>query len=250
MADDLSPSAREVHPTRFRIAYIILAVVVGAAVGTFIVLVGRGHNEQRSNWSEWQPDGSATQKTAQIANYVGHQYRLPSGRQLVLVIPGAPEIQNLPVEHVALVEGNNPSDFSLESANNSVMYQLCGLGQRCAIEEGTPSFARGTLLHREALELALYTFKYGDAESVVTLLPGRAGTSPSFALYLRKDDFEHALDRPLSRTLRPTADIQPGQLTRSENSVIQNIDLRHLYRYAFQQAPDGSAILVLSTPAP
>jgi hypothetical protein len=248
MADDLSPSAREVHPTRFRIAYIILAVVVGAAVGTFIVLVGRGNHEQRSSWSVWQPDGSSTQKTAQIANFVGRQYRLPSGRQLVVVIPGAPEIQNLPVQHVAFVEGNTP--FSLESVSNSVMYQLCGLGERCAIEEGTPSFARGALLHREALELSLYTFKYADADSVVTLLPGRAGTAPSYAVYLRKDDFKNALDRPLSRTLRPTADIKPGQLTRSETNTIQSLDLRHLYRYSFQQAPDGSAILVLSTPSP
>ncbi len=56
-----------------------------------------------------------------------------------------------------------------------VLYQLNGLGPNGSIMGGKPSRARLKLVHREALELALYTFRYlPDVEMVVTLLPAAA----------------------------------------------------------------------------
>ena len=47
-----------------------------------------------------------------------------------------------------------------------------GLGPNRSIKGGTPSETRLKVIHREALELALYTFRYlPDAESVMVLLP-------------------------------------------------------------------------------
>jgi hypothetical protein len=252
MAERLTspPPPREVHPIRFKLAYAALAVVLGAGVGTLIVLVGRGDEHQSSNWSGWQPDGSDTQKTREIAEHVGRQYRLPSGHQIVAVIPGPPKVGDIPIEHVAIANSDAPEDITLFGTDNSVVYQMCGLGRNCGIEEGTPSIERGYLLHREALELSLYSFKYAGADQVITLLPGRPEARPTYALFLRKDDFRQALDQPLSRTLRPTRTIEPNGVSPRESGLIRQIDLRHFYRYSFQQAPDGSGVLVLApTPA-
>ena len=55
---------------------------------------------------------------------------------------------------------------------NTVIYQLNGLGTNLSINIGEPSIERLKVLQREALELALYTFRYlPDVEGVVTLLP-------------------------------------------------------------------------------
>ena len=56
---------------------------------------------------------------------------------------------------------------------NTIAYDLCGRARRsdCAIA-GAPSANRLLLLRREALELALYTFKYiSGTENVVAILP-------------------------------------------------------------------------------
>ena len=53
-----------------------------------------------------------------------------------------------------------------------MVYKLNGLGPNGSIKGGTPSAARLQVIHREALELALYTFRYlPDVDMVVTLLP-------------------------------------------------------------------------------
>ena len=103
---------------------------------------------------------------------------------------------------------------------NSVMYNLCGVGQNCSIAEGQPSEARARLLRREALELALYTFKYvDDVDSVIALLPVNLGDpateedDTSTALFLEKKDFARQLRGPLDRTLtgRGEAEARSGR---------------------------------------
>ena len=66
-----------------------------------------------------------------------------------------------------------------------VLYRLDGLGPNGSILGGKASAARLKLVHREALELALYTFRYlPDVKQVVTLLPSppptksRSATTP------------------------------------------------------------------------
>ena len=52
------------------------------------------------------------------------------------------------------------------------MYSFCGLGTHCSIATGQPSQTRGQLVRREALETALYTFKYIPAiNSVIVFMP-------------------------------------------------------------------------------
>ena len=63
-------------------------------------------------------------------------------------------------------------DIDIVDASKSMQYVLCGLGESCSIAHGEASEARHMLLRRQALELALYTFKYVDGiESVAIFLP-------------------------------------------------------------------------------
>lgn len=251
MADRVSPAPepvqREIHPVRFKVVYALLAVVLGAAVGGLIVLVGRP-TSSTPTWSAWKPEGSPGERMRQIADHVGRQYRLPSGRQLVGVVASTARVGDIPVKYLAFEQGQTQADISVVSADSSVMFQLCGLGRNCAISEGKPSLARQYLIQRESLELALYTFKYADAKNVITLLPGKPGTRPAYALFLKKDDLKPALDRPLGRTIVPRPRVTQKALTESDSTLIRNLDERHLYQFSFQQAPDGSAVLVLSSP--
>jgi hypothetical protein len=250
------PSERplEPHGWRFRVAYALLAIALGAAVGAFIVLVGRNDNGNNRAWSQWQPEGSSLLKAREIANVVGAQYRLPSGQQLVAVIPRIPpavepSTQETPISHIALAQSAAPEDIQVFSTQNSVEYVLCGVGSRsgrCAIGEGKATVERARLLHRESLELALYTFKYIDGvDSVVTLQPPRPGADPSYALFFQKDDFKQELDNPLKMTLEGSSPFTTSDFPVAQQARVAQIVTPFLFRFSYQQAPDLSAVLVL-----
>ncbi len=95
----------------------------------------------------------------------------------------------------------------------TVAYNVCGLGtkQDCAMS-GTATTNRMLLLRREALELALYTFRYiGGAQNVVVVLPpghdtvtagGSSGVMPvTAALAFVRGQLAPWLQLPLNRTL-------------------------------------------------
>jgi hypothetical protein len=244
----------EPHGARFRVAYALLAIVLGAAVGAFIVLVGRGSSQASANWSGWQPAGSSFEQTRDIANVVGSQYRLPSGQQMVAVIPRMPpavepSTQETPISHIALAQSSSPEDIKVLSTENSVEYVLCGVGStsgRCAIGEGKATLPRARLLHRESLELALYTFKYVDGvDSVIALQPPRPGADPSFALFFQKDDFKEELDHPLKQTLEGSSPFTTTDFPVAQQARVAQIVSPFLFRFSYQQAADLSAVLVL-----
>jgi hypothetical protein len=93
------------------------------------------------------------------------------------------------------------------------MCDLHATGGDCAIKYGKPSPNRHQLLRREALELALYSFRYLGVNDVVVLLPPgqvakrKSGSvvkkgDPQALLFERdQSDISAALSRPLDRTL-------------------------------------------------
>jgi hypothetical protein len=243
----------EPHGARFRVAYALLAIVLGAAVGAFIVLMGRDGADS-VKWSQWQPQGSSFERTRDIASVVGSQYRLPSGQQLVAVIPRMPpavepSTQETPIAHIALAESSSPEEIKVFTTQNSVEYVLCGVGARsgrCAIGEGKATVERARLLHRESLELALYTFKYVDGvDSVVTLQPPRAGADPTFATFFQKDDFKEELEHPLRQTLEGSSPFTTSDFPVAQQARVAQIVTPFLFRFSYQQAPDLSAVMVL-----
>jgi hypothetical protein len=177
-----------------------LAALAGLAV--FIALPGGG-TDGGQKWSAWTPTTGGQAGAEQIAEHVGVQYRLPNGRQIVNVGVTGLEIQGVPLA-VAVREAPAQGGDIRVFDDSGVIYHLCGLGPSCAIDSGKPSTQRGLLLRREALELALYSFRYlGDIHQVVVFMPPVKGKTPSQALFFREGDVARELDRPLTASLSP-----------------------------------------------
>jgi hypothetical protein len=245
---------------RFMLAYLLLGVILGGAAAGFgmLLMTGAGQDDERGTggWSEWRPTARGEAGVDQIANFVANRYRLPSGKQLVAVLADKPLVQNqVPVSTVAIEQAkqgaSGESDYILHDVGGDFMYVMCGLGQNCAIREGPPSVERHRLLRREALELALYTFRYVDGvDSIIAFLPPPPGEQPTSLLYFRKRDFRDHLDRPLSDTLPGDRPPKMDAIPPSERRVIDRLTTKNLFKYEFQQGPDASAILVLTPQFP
>jgi hypothetical protein len=254
---------RTAYRSRFAAVYIALAAVVGIAVGSFIVLAGRDSPPPAPPWSSWQPTGSTSARLNQIAYRVSREYKLPSGKKLITPIVTPPQVTSpgqsgnapltFPVSAIAVrpdTSRGEEGDVDFVSADNGVMFELCGDGQSCSISEGQPSDERHALLRREALELSLYAFKYVKGlDNVTVFLPPRPdGQADPTAVFLTKADVERQLGVPLSRTLASTTPAI-GAIPQHERDTIDAITLPRLYTYEPTLAQNGSAILVL-TPIP
>jgi hypothetical protein len=239
------------HRFRFGFAYLVLAAALGAAVGTFVLLLGRP-DDKPVPWSSWRPSGSGAFQIPEIVEHVTSRYRNANGRQLLVAIARPPSIVDgenfIPVSGVARRAPvvRSQSDLAFTPLDNSVMFLLCGDGsQRCSLS-GEPSNARGQLVRREALELALYTFKYvGDVESILTFMPPASGTTSSTALFYRRSDLAAQLDRPLGQTLPPRPVVRTLDLGLMERTIVDRLTLPHLFRTEPTQAQDGSVLLML-----
>ncbi len=151
-----------------------------------------------------------------------------------------------------------------------MLYIFCGGGTDCALN-GQPSVDRHLLLRREALELALYTFRYvDDVDSVVTFLPPRPAQTatpqqqqdpqqqqqmqqqqePDSALFFRRDDdrVQQLLDTPI-RELLATRQLSLG-VPENEAAIVDEYTLPNLFRYQLQQSPDGQSTILLLSPQP
>jgi hypothetical protein len=239
------------HRYRFLVVYGILAIALGAAAAGVVVFAGRSINPA-PKWSAWRPGGGGLGAERQIADHVSPTYRLPSGKQLVDVIAKAPSIapgkQTIPIHYVAIraANGSVSADSIFDvSPSNSVMYSLCGLGSNCSIATGTPSVARGRLVRREILELALYTFKYvGGVQNVIAFMPPQPGATPQYVVYLRKSDLTAELEVPLDDTLRAKTPL-PNTIPAHEVQLVDGTTNSRVFSFSLSQAQQGDAILVL-----
>jgi hypothetical protein len=238
---------------RFGIAYLLLAVVVGTAVGGLVVYLGNRDTSGGAEWSTWKPTLHGQASWKQIAEHVEPRYRLPTGKQIVGIITGQPQIQDIPISHVAISSGlpdERREDIQIYTIKNGAMFILCGLGTSCAVP-GKPSQARAQVLRREALELALYTFKYqSNVDAVLAFIPPPAGVNPTpqRMIFFRRDDLEQQLSEPLGATISPNVTVSPGKLLPREAAAIDRLTNPHFYKYDFQQLPDGSALAALTPP--
>jgi hypothetical protein len=242
------------HRPRIIFVYGLLGGVLAVAIALVVIYAGRAITPA-AKWSSWHPSGGGLGAAKQIGDEVGKSYRLPNGDQLVDVIAKAPSVapassQSIPIHYVAVRgTGGKGDQVAVVSSSNSMMYQLCGLGSGCSIASGKASVARGTLVRREILELALYTFKYvGGINSVIALMPPPAGTQPQYVIYLQKSDVAAELHQPLSKTLASKVPL-PAKIPAREVHVVDSVTEPRVYKFGFSQAQTGDAILVL-TPLP
>ncbi|HWK25446.1 MAG TPA: hypothetical protein VNS09_02730 [Solirubrobacter sp.] len=253
---DPGPSA---FRNRFGFLLGALAGVCVAAVLALVVVIGTSGASQSDeglapNWSKWQPSDPDDINAAagEIAKKVGAEYTHPNGQQLVLVTG-----ERLPI-NVALQPATGPISVF---GGTGVVYDLNGLGPGGSIKSGKPSANRLKVIHREALELALYTFRYmPDVDMVVTLLPppppaANAATSTltgvaaaaaddttKTALFYRPGDLKPQLEVPLGHTLAakaPTVDTIGGP----EEKTVETLTASNIFKW---DLPDQQNLLVLS----
>ncbi len=240
---------------RFTIIYVGLALAAGIAVGAFVVQSTRPDPAPQAKWSTWEPTGSDIAQARQIADQVAKRYRLSDGQQAVAAIVSPPKISSaegdVPVSTIAIrpdtsTGKNEESAVDIIPATNSLQYVLCGLGSGCSIASGKASNARHALLRREALELALYTFKYVDGvDSVSVFLPPRPNdqTAAPTSVFLKKSDLSSQLGKPLTTSIAPKTPTV-GTMSPQETQLVDRLTLPRLYSFNVQQAQDGSAVIV------
>jgi hypothetical protein len=250
---DLS-GPKKSYKNYFAVVYAVLGVVLFASVVVFVVVVVQPGHKAAATWSSWRPTSGATASMAsQIANHVSHEYKLNAkGPQLVAVVPSKPTVtsgtQNISIRAIAIrkaPQSNNGIEV-LTNVSHSEMYTFCGLGDRCSIAGGSATRLRGRLVRREALEVALYTFKFiPSIESVIAFMPPPPGTSQSSLLFLRKENFKNELKRPLKETLRLRLPPLPTQTDALEATTIDQLTLPSIFSYELTALQTGGAALVL-----
>jgi len=236
---------------RFAVAYLVLGAAVGAALGALIVLVERPGPQPPPPWSAWQPQASnETLRLQQIADHVGNEYTLPSGDPLTSVRIGGPATgKNL--KAILIPTKPKPTtlaDFDRFDESKSAIFLLCGLGGNCKISEGEPSAARGAVVRREALELALYTMRYNKAiDNVLVFVPPGPGQKKiTSTLFFHRSDLSSRLSHPLRTTL-PHAAPQPDTFASSEKKTVDELTGSALYKYVGILTANGYGnVLVIS----
>jgi hypothetical protein len=232
---------------RFGAAYLVLAALVGAALGFFIVFLGGHHGSGGSSWSTFTPKDRGEAAAPEIAQHVQSRYRLPSGNSLVSVFNRDPSLQSgsntFPIGAIEVEPATKGLSATAYRTDHTLFYALCGVSasSNCAIP-GKATAARLELLRREILELALYSFKYGGADAVVTYAPptkAKGKTLRTIAI-VRREDWQPALRSPLGSTLPSRPVSMPGSLTPRERQTAKAV---RLYDYRFEPLADGSLVL-------
>jgi len=236
---------------RFRLAYIALAALVGGAVGTFIVLQRQPPPPPPKAWSAWHPTAfDPVERQRQIASHVGVQYRLQGGKKLVDVLVRGPSPDSDPIRGVVVAKGVGDRVQESDFAKTTVMYTLCGDGPKCSIAEGQPSVARGIVLRREALELALYTLRYiDDVGAVIAFFPPKKGDSPTAAFLFTKREFSDELHSPLRQTLPLPKPPVPERLTQQEGELVDSLTAPYAFSFSVEESKSGARVLVLAPPS-
>jgi hypothetical protein len=247
------------------------AMLVGIAVGAIIVAVvvaaGAKHSGPTIAWSSWSPPDSGLAGEREIADEVSPFYRATPGTQLVVVtvanIAGPTSGGAGSANTIAL---RDPSTGSLSAVGgNTAVYNLCGLGTGCSIT-GKASSSRFLLLRREALELALYTFKYiPGVKNVVAILPPshssvqtctgicaqpnppKTTKTVNLAVVFPRDSLQRFLQQPLHDTLPEQLPPSVSEMDKApEAELVSVITGTALFKQQRVQSQDGSNVLVLS----
>lgn len=266
-----SASAEPPHAARFQFLFGALGAVAVTAIVLAAVLLSAPAKAPEKLWSTWRPHGDGSDPAQQIADHVSLQYRLDDGKQIVAVTGGPPALKGQPLTLGVVRSGQQPARLE----GNSVLFQMCGGGTDCSIKDGKPSVERGLLLNREALELALYTFRYvGGVDQVIVTIPpphttgATAATVPSsssksagktvnlltstatahHALMFRQQDVASELDHPLSSSLSaytPRVSQMNGSV---DAALVKQLTGSRLYDFIIDEVPQSGPVLLLEPP--
>jgi hypothetical protein len=246
VADAVEKRGRSAYGARFILAYALVALVFGGVIALFAFLVSQN---KEPLWSAYQPKGTGIERAQNIANHIARRYR-EGGQTLAAVNAQRPLINSAPVDAVAIARAPTSRVGGgierLEPADKSIFYVFCGTGQRCSVP-GEPTPERALLLHRQSLELALYTFKYmDDVDSVVTILPpvGNVNT----AGYFKRNAVRGLLDKPLYETLPARGPFEAEGSEFEDVETSERLSAGRFFQSGVQELPTGGALLILTQP--
>jgi hypothetical protein len=243
----------------------LLVGLAAAAVGAYVGL-GSSSSKQ-STWSAWTPSSTGMQKRAsEISAHVAPAYRASDGQPIVQVLPQAESLSGQPILGYAIaVDGRQ----DVYMAQDAVAYQLCGASsdEDCTLP-GTPTVERGAYLRREALELALYTFKYTRAKGVIAYLPpvkqaatssgsssgsssatDAATTDPTAPTYeqravaFRRTDLSAYLGKPLAETLTSRVEDVTAPLASREQQILDTTSPT-IFQWSYESEATGVAVFL------
>jgi hypothetical protein len=240
------------YEKRFLAVYAVLGLVVVAAIGAFVVFAVQPGHKAAAPWSTWEPTpGTVAKMTSQIADHVSRSYRSSEGGpQLVAVVPSKPTVTsgttNIAIKAIAIRKAaNTNTGIEVLGSNKTYMYTFCGLGAGCSIAGGHATALRGRLVRREALEIALNTFKFVPSiDTVIAFMPPPPGSTDSPLVLLRKQDLTDALNKPLRTTLQRATPPLPTQNNQGEAKTIDELTLP-AFTYQMQSLQTGGAAIVL-----
>ena len=227
----------------------VCALVLG---GVLAATGGDSGPPLAKNWSSWKPETSRMLPGAEdIAAHVAREYKVDSGDQLASVSSGGIELAGTPLGVAVRPKGGDLEVLK----GDGVLYLLNGLGSGATTGAGKAGKTNERLMMREALELALYSFRYlDDITMVAIMLPPRSGATEESAdgqqsrtLFFRPGDLLDKLEVPLSRTLSPTPP-RPKALTKAEALKIDSLTLRNLFLASIQPLDSNLNYLVLAPP--
>ena len=268
------------HAGKFRAATIALVGIGVVAIVAVVAVIASQHTSGTGpSWSAWKPPDGGNQGAREIADHLAPFYRISGTDQLavitVLNLGNSSTLSSSSTANnsssglqVAVQPDPSSSSISLLSGH-TIAYNLCGVGtNNCSIGAGSPSSDRLLLLRREALELALYTFKYiSGTQNVVAILPpghteatstlskklptsNGSTTAPKpvdIAVLFVRQEMSPLLSHPLSQILPeqspPTVAEMPSA---PEAGLVDQVTARGLFSEQLQQAQDGSSLIVLN----
>jgi hypothetical protein len=260
-------------PSQFRSRFgFVLGALLGisvAALAAFALLLGTKPSKPASeagvadHWSSWfPPSGDIVSGPAAIADHVQAQYKRADGKQLVIV-HGGPFFFAGAAAPLPFAVRLQPSDGTIRDlGSNGVLYTLSGTGTSGTIVGDKSTPARQRLLRREALELALYSFRYvSNITMFVALLPTdepkpKNGKKPKpvpvtqqtlQAVFFRPGDLKPQLKSPLTTTLKPRIKLGPKELAAAEGKRVDALTNGNLFKAHFVQQVDGQLYLVLKS---
>ena len=238
---------------RFALLYGALGAILVAAVAGLVILVVKPATGTSAPWSSWTPPKGSTAKMAtEIADHVAAQYHLNSkGSPLLAVVAGPPQVTSgthkVTISNLAVKSITGSKSIDVVPSGKTWTDQFCGLGAACSISSGTATVMRGRLVRREALEVALYTFKFVPAiDSIVAFMPPPPGETATTLLYLQKNSLKPELSKPLDDTLPLARPPLPTVPDSRESGTIDKLTLPNVYSYSLQALQDNSALLVLN----
>jgi hypothetical protein len=267
--------ALSAYAPRFQFLLGALGALAAAAAAIAVAIAASPTPAPPAAWSSWHPvSGSDVDPAQQIADHVAPNYRLDSGHQIVAVQGGPLSLGGQPAEVALRVSGSQPSLLP----GNGVIYSMCGTGASCSIGEGKPSAQRLLLLRREALELALYTFRYvGGVNQVVVTIPpppsaattgtGAAATgatgptgaaaagsaasptptsaTPNRVYFFRPGDVAPELDRPLGLSLSARTPTVSTVARSGDAGLVVQLTQHNLYDVSLVQDSQSNPVLLL-----